>query len=353
MFNKFILYAKKVDLVIIWIILLLFNFKIGGWYLINFIAILLFIYLLIIKKYYKPTNLLIFLLIIILSFYGYLNSGFYYEPFKYLFNFFQFFIFFEFFSIRLKDTSIESHSDLKYLFEVITLFYLALAFIEFKVGSIIWFESRNYNSLLPRVNLGFGDSNSLAGFLLIFNSLDYSHSKFRSFYIFLVGLLTFSRSFLIAFVLNILVYLKTNIFLILSLILCIIFLALYFDFFDDYTFAINRVLELNSSVNPREQEWRISLNGISIIPNWSIFKLSLDPHNSFLLCLNLLGPIGLICIVYLFYINFRSDFSIDVKPHVRTTILIFLVFCLFNSELFSIRNTVALGIVLAFLKQKK
>jgi hypothetical protein len=343
---------NNVDTLFIWIILLLFNFKFYGFYIINYVALLLFLKSFL-KNKFRVNTLINITLIILFAGVGYLQSGFYLEPFKYIFNFFQIFIFYNYFQLRFSKKIDDEYNFIKSLIEFLTFLYLLLGFVEFKNGSVLWFESRNYDLVLPRINLGFGDSNSLAAFLILFSGLFFNYKLFKQVFTFLVGALTFSRSFLISFIIYFIFQYRKNAILIVTIIIMLYLFGLYFNVFEDYAFAFNRLSESGSVEDPRISEWILTLNNISILPDWSIFKVTLDPHNSFLLALNLVGPIGFCSIFYLLYFYFRKLIVYTFKSNTTLTLLMFLIFCFFNSELFSIRNTAALGMVLGILNPQR
>ncbi len=343
---------NNADTLFIWIILLLFNFKFYGFYIINYIALLLFLNSFL-KNKFRVNTLINITLIILFAGVGYLQSGFYLEPFKYIFNFFQIFIFYNYFQLRFSKKVDDEYNFIKTFIELLTFLYLLLGFVEFKNGSVLWFESRNYDLVLPRINLGFGDSNSLAAFLILFSGLFFNYKLLKQVFTFLVGALTFSRSFLISFIIYFIIQHRKNAILIVAIIIMLYLFGLYFNVFEDYAFAFNRLSESSSVEDPRIYEWIITLNNISILPDWSIFKLTLDPHNSFLLALNLVGPIGFCSIFYLLYFYFKKLIVYNFKSNTAFTLLMFLIFCFFNSELFSIRNTAALGMVLGILNPQK
>ena len=338
---------NKISLAI-WIILLLFNVKIGGIYSINIVAIFLTIFLIINNKKYVVLNILVFFSLLFLILIGWLNSYFYSEPFKYIFNFFQIFVFYNFFRLN------EDKINFKNSIVITTLFYLALSLYEVKTGSLFWYESRNYDEFLPRVNLGFGDANSLAGFLIIFSSLIIDSKTFKVLFVFIVGVLTFSRAFLISFIFIFLYKFKNNLVVLISTLSFGVLIFYSINVVENYSFAIDRIMDSNfDDSNPRFTEWKFAVDSIGFLPNWEIFRESLDPHNSFLMALNLFGPIGAIVMFVFLFGYFWKDRFYFHRDSILLLIVSFGVFCFFNSELFSVRNTASLGMILGLLNNKR
>jgi hypothetical protein len=349
MFNYFKIIYYYADIFTIWIILLFFNFKLNGFYLINYISIYLLIYLVFKIQKFNKLNLILFFLFFLLALLGFLRSNFYIEPFKYIYNFFQIFLFYNYFTFRLFKNNKNILTRLIHIIEITTLLYLILAFIEFKNGTVLWFESRNYDTFLPRVNLGFGDSNSLAAFLILFSAILSQYKIIKEYYLFIIGILTFSRSFLISYLLSFFLRNKKNLPGIILILFCILFSIFYFNVLENFSFAIDRLYETNTTEDPRLAEWFISYRHFQFLPDWSIFLLSLDPHNSFLLAIELVGPFGLIIMCILFYRYFKQFFRSKKTFNVSVTLICFLIFCFFNSELFSIRNTASMGMILGII----
>lgn len=338
---------NKISLAI-WIILLLFNVKIGGIYFINLIAIFLTIFLIVNNKKYVVLNILIFFILLFLILIGWFNSYFYSEPFKYIFNFFQIFVFYNFF--RLNENKISFINSIV----TITLFYLALSLYEVKTGSLFWFESRNYDEFLPRVNLGFGDANSLAGFLIIFSSLILNSKTLKVLFVFIIGVLTFSRAFLISFVFIFFFKFRSNLVILISTLSLGVLFFYSMNVIENYGFAIERIMDSNfDDSNPRFTEWKLAVVSIGVLPNWEIFRESLDPHNSYLMAINLFGPIGAIGIFIFLFGYFWKDRFYFNRESILLLIISFGVFCFFNSELFSIRNTASLGMILGLLNNRR
>jgi hypothetical protein len=357
---------KYIDLYLIWIVLLLFNFNIYGLYSINYISILAALYLIICVKTYKLKAIIYFLLIFSVSFLGFARSGGYFEPFKYVFGFFQIYIFYNYFLTRLASREIVVKESAKILnfFIFSFIIYASLTFYEFTSGDFLWFESRNYDSFLPRVNLGFGDSNSLASFLLIGILLLPTRFDLFHFITIVAGLLTFSRAYALSYLISLVTKLRFFnynfiYFLFFILIICSISFLPYLNILNslgvnfDFDFVINRLLFFGEEENPRLIEWLISVSSVGLLPDWSVFFYSLDPHNSLLLALNLFGLVGTVILIFTSIQSLRRIKKIIIGlPQVVNfdfVIFAFIIFNFFNSELFSVRSTAAFGIVLGLL----
>lgn len=333
---------------LIYLILLFFNLRINGVYIITIISLLILSIKLLQTKKIKPFYILSFLLFLILLDLSIVSVFPFTEPIKYTINLCQIFIMYDYYA------AVSEKKRLIKFVVITTVLYLICSFYEFRFGSFLWFESRNYDDYLPRVNLGFGDSNSLAGFLIIFSALLFK-TKYKSLFllVFLVGLITFSRAFIFSFVIILFFNLHFKKAMLVLAILLLIAIVLSPIFIENYQFAVDRILESNIKDDPRYSEWLFSLSKLNFWPDWKIFYHTLDPHNSFILALNLFGILGaLFLFIFLFKIlNYEKHCF--KKNYLISLVLSFGVFCLFNSELFSVRNTASLGIILGLSSSLK
>jgi len=357
---------RYLDLYLIWIVLLLFNFNIYGVYTINYIAIAAAVYLLFSIRFYRLNNLIYFLLILLITFLGFARSGGYAEPFKYVFCFFQIYIFYNYFLLRLitRKMMIGESTRILNFFKLSFSIYAVLTFYEFSSGGFLWFESRNYDSFLPRVNLGFGDPNSLASFLLIGMLLLPTRFALVNFVSIVAGLLTFSRAYILSYLFAMVLksqylHFKPSYLLFISSFILVFYFFPYEYLLNslgvnlNIDFVLDRLLSSSEVENPRMIEWIISISAVEVLPDWSVFYNTLDPHNSLLLALNLFGIFGTAILIFNLI---KSCWCIkklirDLPQAVNfdLVILAFIIFNSLNSELFSIRSTAALGIILGLL----
>ena len=327
-------------------ILLFFNFKMYGVY---FVSVYLYFGVFFLRSVSK-----IWLAAIAVTTISVLSGAFFsgsLAALKYHITFLQIFISYAVFLRYFKAIGVD---EMLNKFSIFLIVYTISALSELNTGRFLWFESRNWEIYLPRINAGFRDSNSYAAFLFL--SLICTVylrriwlQRFVRFSLFSNVVATFSRAALAVSSLLALYYLSKK-----KIVFLVGMVVVALGVFQTFSFSDSNIL-VNRFTDFKIDSGR--LNGYSLAGSQANFfndheKLLLtpDPHNSLILVAWIYGGwFVILFLVAIFILLF------DKRNIVGSTFIFSLVvlFNFFNSDFFNISSTITYGLLFALVKRQR